>query len=83
MAKPNLSEGALAAIFAAGVENPKEAWKNPTLQVLLVKKIEAVGNAPERYRIVLSDGLHFTQGMIGTRKIPRHPRSGIDETLTR
>ncbi|KAK6340603.1 Replication factor A protein 1 [Orbilia brochopaga] len=63
----NLSGGCLAAIFAAGCENPKEAWKDPVLQVLLVKKIEAQGKSPERYRIVLSDGLHFTQGMVGTQ----------------
>ncbi|KAF3934837.1 hypothetical protein ABW19_dt0201204 [Dactylella cylindrospora] len=62
-----LSAGALAAIFAAGCESPKDAWSNPVLQVLLVKKIDAQGNTPERYRIVLSDGLHFTQGMVGTQ----------------
>ncbi|EPS44065.1 hypothetical protein H072_1957 [Dactylellina haptotyla CBS 200.50] len=61
-----LSAGSLAAIFA-GVENPKDAWKDPVLQVLLVKKIEAQGNTPQRYRIVLSDGLHFTQGMVATQ----------------
>ncbi|KAK6544125.1 Replication factor A protein 1 [Orbilia ellipsospora] len=62
-----LSAGALAAIFAAGCDNPKDAWKDPVLQVLLVKKIEAQGNTPSRYRVVLSDGLHFTQGMVATQ----------------
>ncbi|KAF3906323.1 hypothetical protein ABW20_dc0103489 [Dactylellina cionopaga] len=67
MADQALSAGSLAAIFAAGCENPKEAWKDPVLQVLLVKKIEAQGSTPQRYRIVLSDGLHFTQGMVATQ----------------
>ncbi|KAK6358658.1 Replication factor A protein 1 [Orbilia blumenaviensis] len=62
-----LSGGSLAAIFAAGCENPKEAWKDPIMQVLLVKKIEAQGKTPERYRIVVSDGIHFTQGMIASQ----------------
>lgn len=64
-----LSGGSLAAIFAAGCPNPKEAWKDPIMQILLVKKIEAQGKTPERYRIVVSDGLHFTQGMIASRKL--------------
>ncbi|KAF3316207.1 Replication factor A protein 1 [Orbilia oligospora] len=62
-----LSGGSLAAIFAAGCENPKEAWKDPIMQILLVKKIEAQGKTPERYRIVVSDGIHFTQGMIASQ----------------
>ncbi|KAF3911798.1 hypothetical protein AA313_de0207414 [Arthrobotrys entomopaga] len=62
-----LSAGALAAIFAAGCDSPKDAWKDPVLQVLLVKKIDAQGTTPSRYRVVLSDGLHFTQGMVATQ----------------
>ena len=34
-----------------------------------VKKIEAQGKTPERFRIVVSDGIHFTQGMIASRKL--------------
>ncbi|KAK6519383.1 Replication factor A protein 1 [Arthrobotrys megalospora] len=62
-----LSGGSLAAIFAAGCENPKEAWKDPIMQILLVKRIEPQGKNPERYRIVVSDGIHFTQGMIASQ----------------
>jgi len=63
-----LSSGAVSRIFNG---NPNE---EATLQVLNVKKIQsnapaggAGGNQPERYRLVVSDGVHFMQAMMATQ----------------
>ncbi|KAI5858442.1 hypothetical protein BZA05DRAFT_345568 [Tricharina praecox] len=46
---------------------PAQAVPNPVLQVLQIKPIAAQANAPERFRVVLSDSTHFIQAMISTQ----------------
>ncbi|GAA5931347.1 replication factor A subunit protein RFA1 [Sporobolomyces koalae] len=38
----------------------------PILQVLSCKKVNSAPGAPERYRLILSDGDHFAQAMLAT-----------------
>lgn len=63
----NLTSDAIAAINS---ENPASlpAGQNPVVQVLQVKKATASQpNAPDRYRMVLSDGVSYMQAMLGTQ----------------
>ncbi|TIA87996.1 hypothetical protein E3P99_02842 [Wallemia hederae] len=63
----NLTQDAIAAINS---ENPASlpAGSNPVVQVLQVKKATASQpNAPDRYRMVLSDGTYYMQAMLGTQ----------------
>ncbi|TIB62317.1 hypothetical protein E3P77_03868 [Wallemia ichthyophaga] len=63
----NLTKDAIVAINS---ENPASlpAGQNPVVQVLQVKKATASQpNAPDRYRMVLSDGVFYMQAMLGTQ----------------
>ena len=52
-------------------QNPQAAWPNPVLQCLQIREMKAgPQGGPTRYRIVLSDIDHFSQGMLATRMAP-------------
>lgn len=63
----NLTIGAVSAINGPDpASNP--SGQNPILQVLQVKKATTSSNGvPDRYRMVLSDGQHYMQAMLGTQ----------------
>ena len=49
-------------------ETPLEGIPNPVLQVLAIRKLNsASASSTERWRLVLSDGSHFVQSMLGTQ----------------
>ncbi|KAA8901948.1 hypothetical protein FN846DRAFT_780784 [Sphaerosporella brunnea] len=58
--------GALRIAFSSDLP-PAQVMPNPIVQVLQIKPIPAQSGAPERYRIVLSDTVHFIQAMISTQ----------------
>jgi hypothetical protein len=51
--------------------------EQPTLQCLQVRPMSAQ-SGQERWRVVMSDGINFMQGMLGSRMpqdlLPRHPK---------
>jgi replication factor A1 len=59
----NLTQGAITTMcFTLEV-------LEPVLQVFDLKPVQSQQNsATERYRLVLSDGLHYQQGMLATQK---------------
>ncbi|KTW28781.1 hypothetical protein T552_01411 [Pneumocystis carinii B80] len=44
------------------------ALQTPIFQVLQVRKLTSVSNGVERYRIVLSDSIHYVQSMLASQK---------------
>jgi len=55
------------AIFNEG-DNAHAKYPVPVLQCLQVKALPSPpGQQPERFRIVVSDGRHFTYGMLATQ----------------
>eukprot|EP00741_Cyanophora_paradoxa_P004684 tig00000823_g4546.t1 len=67
-----LSAGAINQIVGVG-----DTTLRPTLQVVDIKKVAPTSNALERYRIVISDGVHCSQGMLATQL----NQNVLDETL--
>jgi len=71
---PTLSEG-ICQRLNSGDKDDEALWNSkPTLQFLSIKKVPssstpgAVNNtAADRYRIIISDGLHFLQAMLATQ----------------
>jgi len=59
----NLTQGAIVTMcFTSEV-------LEPVLQVIDLKLVQSQqNNTTERYRLVLSDGLHYQQGMLATQK---------------
>ncbi|KAJ9135481.1 hypothetical protein P3X46_032661 [Hevea brasiliensis] len=65
MAKMNLTEGAIAKITSGGA---KAAELKPTLQVTELKQVHTKQpQQSDRFRLVLSDGSHLQQAMLGTQ----------------
>ncbi|GHJ87289.1 hypothetical protein NliqN6_3691 [Naganishia liquefaciens] len=61
-----LTTDAVSTIFHA--EPPVDATVlQPTLQILNIKKIQAAANSMDRYRLIMSDGKHYLQAMLGTQ----------------
>ncbi|KAI5476412.1 replication factor A1 [Pseudohyphozyma bogoriensis] len=60
-----LSKGSVAALFAKQTAEDNPILHEPVLQVLSLKKISSQGSG-DRYRLLLSDGEYFTQGMLAT-----------------
>ncbi|BGP46042.1 Replication factor A protein 1 [Rhodotorula kratochvilovae] len=54
------------AIFAMYESTDDPASVDPILQVLSAKKVNAAGAGQDRYRLILSDGVHFAQAMLTT-----------------
>ncbi|KAG0479184.1 hypothetical protein HPP92_013903 [Vanilla planifolia] len=62
MALANLSRGSIAAI-SQGVGDDLQ----PVLQVVEIRLVNTVKSSVERYRMLLSDGVHHQQGMLATQ----------------
>uniref|UniRef100_A0A1D1XHA3 Replication protein A subunit n=1 Tax=Anthurium amnicola TaxID=1678845 RepID=A0A1D1XHA3_9ARAE len=58
----SLTRGAIADITNGGAEGMK-----PVLQVVDLKLVQTVQNTTERFRMVLSDGVHAQQAMLATQ----------------
>ncbi|KAI8913069.1 hypothetical protein DFJ77DRAFT_466661 [Powellomyces hirtus] len=71
--KIQLSKGALKTCYESPNKNPDHpAYLKPVLQVLNIKKVIPAANPAkpdqlERYRLIISDGVHFMQAMLGTQ----------------
>ena len=70
---PALSEG-ICQRLNSGDKDDEVLWNSkPTLQFLSIKKVQpgstpGAANSPsDRYRIIISDGLHFLQAMLATQ----------------
>lgn len=61
-----LTENAVARMVKAEGKS-SDPYFYPTLQALKVMKVSA-SNANERYRVILSDGTHYVQGMLATQQ---------------
>jgi len=62
----SLTKGAIQDILCCS--DPDNLPENPNLQILGVKKLPAGSGGQERYRLVLSDGVHYyTSSMLGTQ----------------
>lgn len=70
MSMKDLSQGAIAEMVRS--TDPSNHVQNPVCQILSIKKIAATSTAPgnpgDRYRIILSDGIHYAQAMLATQK---------------
>ncbi|TGZ83991.1 replication factor-a protein [Ascodesmis nigricans] len=66
MADHPCTVGALRDIYVSSLP-ADQATHNPILQVLQVKPIAGSPDAPERFRIVLSDTVNFIQAMLATQ----------------
>jgi replication factor A1 len=82
-----LTQGVCEKLMSIDVNaDANEIYKSqPVVQLLSVKKINPAGNGPaaaaaDRYRVIVSDGVHFIQAMLATQlnhmvdeeKIVRH-----------
>ncbi|XP_008784586.2 replication protein A 70 kDa DNA-binding subunit A-like [Phoenix dactylifera] len=65
MASLDLTRGAIAAISEGGAEGMK-----PVLQVSDVRLVNTTQSTTERYRMMLSDGVHTQQAMLATQMNP-------------
>lgn len=64
-AKPSLTEGAISRITSGGAS---AAEFKPTLQVTELKQVQTKQpQQSDRFRLVLSDGTHLQQAMLGTQ----------------
>ena len=61
-----LNNGCISYILTGGVP---EGAKDAAVQVLEMKRVDSKqqGNAPVRYRLIISDGQHYTQAMLATQ----------------
>ena len=61
-----LNNGCISYILTGGVP---EGAKDVAVQVLEMKRVDSKqqGNAPVRYRLIISDGQHYTQAMLATQ----------------
>ena len=70
MSLNDLSQGAIAQMIQTA--DPANSVQNPVCQILSIKKIQAsattASNVGDRYRIILSDGLHYAQAMLASQK---------------
>ncbi|KAK0196644.1 hypothetical protein F5146DRAFT_970742 [Armillaria mellea] len=65
----NLTTNACSRLTLSDMED--EIFQSPvTLQVLSTKKVPQAKGAQDRYRIILSDGVHYIQAMLATQLNP-------------
>jgi len=62
----NLTPNAINQIIRVG--DPPEGFY-PTLQIISVRPIQATAAQGERYRVVISDGVYFAQGMLAKQLV--------------
>ena len=67
-AVPQLSEGCLQRLLSADASD-NEWEKGHIVQILSLKKIQSAQptSAPDRYRLIVSDGLVYTQAMLAVQ----------------
>ena len=65
-----ISAGRIRAMFQVTVNTP---WAVPVLEVKRLSASSTAGSAPatERFRLSISDGIHFMQAMVATQLNPR------------
>ncbi|KAM0753641.1 replication factor A 1, rfa1 [Meredithblackwellia eburnea MCA 4105] len=61
----SLTDNAVPLLSIAG-DNEDQQISEPVLQVLNIKKVNAQPGTPDRYRLVISDGVHYIQAMLST-----------------
>jgi replication factor A1 len=69
MSEPELTRGSLTKLLG-GPSEDNGLWEaGHVLQILSLKKIGPAreGGGPDRYRLVISDGVHYTQAMLATQ----------------
>ncbi|CDU25683.1 probable replication factor-A protein 1 [Sporisorium scitamineum] len=70
MSLNDLSQGAIAQMIQTA--DPASSVQNPVCQILSIKKIQAsatsASNVGDRYRIIVSDGVHYAQAMLASQK---------------
>ncbi|SJX62214.1 probable replication factor-A protein 1 [Sporisorium reilianum f. sp. reilianum] len=70
MSLNDLSQGAIAQMIQTA--DPASSVQNPVCQILSIKKIQATAasasNVGDRYRIIVSDGVHYAQAMLASQK---------------
>ena len=59
----------MATLTAGAVQRVHngDTTSSPTMQIIDVKRIGGQGGAQERYRLVISDGVHYQQAMLATQ----------------
>mmetsp|Transcript_20556 Transcript_20556/g.41748 ORF Transcript_20556/g.41748 Transcript_20556/m.41748 type:complete len:654 (-) Transcript_20556:124-2085(-) len=62
----SLTPNSIQTLFHMSGSNDNPSF-NPIVQVLHCKKIDKAGGSDERYKLVLSDGQHFCNGMAATQ----------------
>lgn len=70
MSQQQLSAGICSRLSEASPTEIDELGAGYTVQLLSIKKVNQVTSsvsALERYRIILSDGVHFVQAMLATQ----------------
>jgi len=73
MATPQLSNGSCKQLQNATPEDVDVFNSQHTVQFLSIKKVGNVNNdpskapGPDRYRIIMSDGIHYMQAMLATQ----------------
>jgi len=73
----SLTNGVINEILCT--PDPENLPANPVVQVLGVKKLPAQSGGQERYRLVLSDGVHYyTSAMLGTQLNDRVGEDSIE-----
>ena len=66
MSHPALTPNAIRLI-ATDEDKTSDPSFQPVLQVMNVKKLASAPGAQDRYRVILSDGVHFLQGMLASQ----------------
>ncbi|PWZ02109.1 putative replication factor-A protein 1 [Testicularia cyperi] len=70
MSLDDLTHGAIAQMIQSS--DTSNLVQNPVCQILSIKKIQATSttaaNVGDRYRIILSDGVHYAQAMLASQK---------------
>ena len=65
----NLTAGSCQTLWNTNPENTEELNTTHTVQILSIKKVgnnPNAGNNPDRFRVVMSDGVNYMQAMLAT-----------------
>ncbi|EPQ29340.1 uncharacterized protein PFL1_03095 [Pseudozyma flocculosa PF-1] len=80
MSLSDLTQGAIARMVES--TDTSNGVQNPVCQILSIKKISSTStanpNVGDRYRIILSDGVHFAQAMLASQKRQMAENGEID-----
>ena len=81
MSSEQLTEGVIGSMLASTDGTTPVV---PKCQILSLKKLQttsASANVSERYRVVLSDGVHYTQAMLATQLKPLVENGMLDKNV--